>query len=429
MCIVSCKFTILSVLGTRNKFQYFILLSPFTTFACTNNICMYMEKYNFDEIIDRRGTDCVKWDGMKEHWGTDSLEAMWVADMDFRTPPFIIESIRKRLEHEVLGYTMPHPRWGEAITGWLGRRHGWKVDEDKLLFLPGLVRGLAYVVHCFTSPGDRVMVMDPVYHPFFLVTRNTGREAVFHRLDIRDGRFEIDFDRFERDVQGCRLFVLSNPHNPGGRVWSADELERMAEICHRSGTLVVSDEIHADMTLPGYLHTVFATVSDAARDNSLVLMSPSKAFNMPGLASSYAVICNDGLRKRFAEYMEAGEFDSGHMFAYAPVVAAYEQGEEWLRQMLEYVQGNIDYVQSYLREHIPSIGMMRPEASFLVFLDCRGLGLTQDGIEDLFARKAGLALNSGTMFGTGGEGFMRMNVACPRSRLVEAMERLGKALH
>lgn len=387
-----------------------------------------METYNFDEYVERRHTDSVKWDGMTENWGTNDLLPMWVADMDFKTPPFILEALRKRLEHEVLGYTLPAPRWGKAITDWLQRRHQWTTDPDRLIFLPGIVRGLAYVMLCFTEPGDRVLVMDPVYHPFFLVTEQTGRKVVRTPLQIADGRFQIDFERFEQDVKGCRLFILSNPHNPGGRVWSREELQQMAAICRRNGTLVVSDEIHADMTLPGHRHTVFATVSDEARDNCLVLMSPSKAFNMPGIATSYAIVPNEKLYGRFHRFMEAGEFDSGHMFAYLPVVAAYEQGEEWLRQMLEYVQGNIDFTAGYLKQEAPGIRMMRPEASFLVFLDCRALNLSQDKLERLFAEKAGLALNSGTLFGSRGEGFMRLNVACPRAMLRQALQQLKEAL-
>lgn len=384
-------------------------------------------KYNFDEIIDRRGTESVKWDAVGERWGRNDLLPMWVADMDFRTPPFVMEALRKRLDHEVLGYTFACEAWYTSIINWVQQRYGWTVTRDMLTFTPGIVRGLAFAIHCFTEKGDKVMVMPPVYHPFFLVTEKSKREVVYSPLVLRDEQYYIDFDRFRKDVQGCKLLILSNPHNPGGRVWTPEELERIAEICYDSGTLVISDEIHADLTLPPYRHHTFALVSDKARRNSLVFMSPSKAFNMPGLASSYCLIEDSNIRRQFQEYMEAGEFDEGHLFAYLSVAAAYGNGTEWLDQAIGYIRANIDYTDEFLSRHIPAIRMIRPQASYLVFLDCRALGLDQEALVNLFVDGAHLALNDGTMFGKEGEGFMRLNVACPRSLLQEALSRLKEA--
>lgn len=385
-------------------------------------------KYNFDEIIDRKGTDSVKWDAVENRWGRNDLVPMWVADMDFRTAPFVVEALKKRLEHEVLGYTFACKEWSESIVNWLKERHGWTIRPEMLTFTPGIVRGLAFVIHCFTGKGDKVMVMPPVYHPFFLVTQKNEREVVFSPLELRDGQYYIDFDRFRKDVQGCKLLILSNPHNPGGRVWTKDELSQIAEICYESGTLVISDEIHADLTLPPYKHPTFALVSEKARMNSLVFMSPSKAFNMPGLASSYAIIENEEIRHRFHEFMEASEFCEGHMFAYISVVAAYSNGTEWLDQALAYISANIDFTEKYLKENIPALKMIRPQASYLIFLDCRELGLCQKELNRLFIEEAHLALNDGTMFGKEGEGFMRLNVACPRVMLEKALEQLRKAI-
>ncbi len=385
--------------------------------------------YNFDEVIDRRGTDSVKWDGMKNTWGRDDLTAMWVADMDFRTPPFVMDALRRRLEHEVLGYTMACKEWSASICNWLKKRHQWTVKAEELTFVPGIVRGQALALLCFTQPGDRVLVMTPVYHPFFLVTERLGRQAVRSSLDLRDGHYHIDFDRLRRDVQGCKALILCNPHNPGGRVWTVEELRQVAAICHESGTLVISDEIHADLTLPPYKHHPFATVSDEAAHNSLTFMAPSKSFNMPGLQSSYAVTQDEHIRSRFQAFMEAGEFCEGHLLAYIGCAAAYTYGEEWLAQVLDYIKGNIDFTEHYLKEHIPAIGMIRPQASYLVFLDCRALGLKQEALERLFADKAGLALNTGTMFGKEGEGFMRLNVGCPRSQLERALRQLEVAVN
>ena len=386
-------------------------------------------KYDFDTPIERRGTDCFKWDGMVNVWGTNELLPMWVADMDFRTPPFVMEALRHRMEHEVLGYTMECPEWRPAITDWLQRRHGWQVKPEQLTFIPGIVRGQAYALLCFTSPGDKVMVMSPVYHPFFRVTQQLKREVVFSSLDLRDGRYCIDFDRFAHDVQGCKVLILCNPHNPGGRVWTPDELRQIADICQEAGVMVISDEIHADLTLPPHRHTPFATVSPAAAAISLTFMAPSKAFNMPGLASSYAIIFNEEMHRRFHEFMEAGEFCEGHMFAYIGTVAAYREGAEWLDQMLAYIQGNTDYTEQFLRERIPSIGMIRPQASYLIYMDCRRLNLSQEELVRLFTDKARLALNDGTMFGKEGTGFMRLNVGCPRTQLQQALEQLEQAVN
>ena len=384
-------------------------------------------KYNFDEIIERRGTNSVKWDGVKNIWGRDDLLPMWVADMDFRTPPFVMDALRKRLEHEVLGYTFACEEWYNSICTWLHDRHQLDISREMLTFVPGIVRGQAFALQCFTNPGDKVMVMTPVYHPFFLVTERMGREVVYSPLELQDGQYHINFERFRKDLQGCKVLILCNPHNPGGRVWTAEELKEIAAICYNIGTFVISDEIHADLTLPPYKHSTFALVSDKARRNSLVFMSPSKAFNMPGLASSYCIIEDSRIRHRFQEYMEAGELSEGHLFAYLSVAAAYSNGTEWLDQAIAYIQANIDFTDEYLRAYIPAIRMIRPQASYLIFLDCRDLGLAQKELVGLFVDGAHLALNDGTTFGKEGEGFMRLNVACPRSVLEKALGQLREA--
>lgn len=271
------------------------------------------------------------------------------------------------------------------------------------------------------------MVMPPVYHPFFLVTEHNHREVVYSPLLLKDGQYQIDFERFRADVKGCKMLILSNPHNPGGRVWTREELAEIAEICFDNQVLVISDEIHADLTLPGYTHPTFALVSEKARRNSLVFMSPSKAFNMPGLASSYCIIEDEAIRHRFQTYMEASEFSEGHLFAYLGVAAAYSNGTEWLDQALEYIQENIDFTDEYLKTHIPAIRMIRPQASYLIFLDCRGMGVSQKELVDFFVDGAHLALNDGAMFGKEGEGFMRLNVACPRSVLRQALDQIKEA--
>ena len=385
-------------------------------------------KYDFDEIITRKGTDCVKYDAVEELWGRDDLLPMWVADMDFRTPGFVTDAIRQQLEQGVLGYTLPCQRWYDSIIKWVEKRHHMTVRQEEIGFIPGIVRGIAFALNCFTQPGDKVMVQPPVYHPFFLVSERNHRQVVYSPLSIHDQQVHIDFQRFEKDIKGCKLFILCNPHNPGGRVWEVEELQKVADICQKNGTLVVSDEIHADLTLPRYKHHSFSSVSEAARMNSITFMAPSKAFNMPGLSSSYSLIFNPEIRERFNIFMEASELSMGNMFAYSACAAAYEQGEDWLNQMLAYVQDNIDFTEQFLKDYIPAISMLKPQASYLIFLDCRKMGLSQEELVNLFVDKAYLALNDGTMFGKEGKGFMRLNVGCPRSVLEKALQQLKEAV-
>ena len=333
-----------------------------------------------------------------------------------------MEALRRRMEHEVIGYTVRTPQWASSIVAWQQSRYGWQIQPEWLNFVPGIVPGIAFVISCFTEPGDAILIQPPVYHPYIHVPTNLGRTLRRNRLDLVDGQYQIDFERFERDVRGCKLFLLCHPHNPGGRVWSEEELRRIAEICHREGVIVVSDEIHADLTLPPYQHVPFAKVSAEAAECSITLMSPSKAFNMAGLTSSYSIISNEALRERFHRHLEHSELNLGHVFAFISVAAAYSHGTEWLDQMLAYVQGNIDYMEQYLATSLPQVGMIRPQASYLVFLDFRKLGLAQAELNTLIVDKARLALNDGAMFE--GEGFMRLNAASPRSVIEEAMRRL-----
>lgn len=385
-----------------------------------------MKKYNFDEILDRRNSDCLKYGVLQARWGRTDLLPLWVADMDFRTPDFIIEALRKRLEHEVLGYTASDPRWRPAIVKWLSEQQGWQVEEQELTFIPGIVRGIAFVLQAFTAPGDRVAVMNPVYHPFFLVTEHNGRQVVRHRLvlDPAIHQYIIDFEQLDRDLEQVKVLVLSNPHNPGGRVWTADELRRIAQLAEKHGTLVISDEIHADLTLAPYRHTPYATVSESARQNSITFGAPSKAFNTPGIVSSYSVIGNAQIRRQFNAYLAASELDEGNMFSQLTTVVAYSEGTDWLRQVKEYIAANVDYVIRWFAENLPQIRPIRPQASYLIYLDCHGLGLTHAEVLDLFIDKAHLALDDGRKFGSEGDQFMRLNVATPRAVLEQALNQL-----
>ncbi len=383
--------------------------------------------FDFDEIIERKNTDCLKYDNMNVVFGVSDAMPMWIADMDFRTPPFVLETLRKRLEHEVLGYTFCSPKWRPAIIDWVGRRYAWEVEEHEIGFVGGIVPAISFAIQCFTAPGDKVLIQPPVYHPYFHLVKNLGRELVCSPLVNEDGVFNIDFEDFENKVKGCKMFLLCNPHNPGGRVWAPAELRRIADICASNGVLVVSDEIHCDMVLTGYKHTVFASVSEVAEQNSITFMAASKTFNIAGLKSSYHIIKNEKLRARYNEFLSFSELDCAHMFATQAVATAYNEGEEWLAQMLKYVEGNIAFVEEYIKNNLPRFGMMRPQASYMVFLDARALGLTQKELVDFFLKEAKVAMNDGSTFGAEGTGFMRMNIACPRATLQKALDRIKGA--
>ena len=384
-------------------------------------------KYNFDEIITRTGSDCVKYDGAENIFGTNDLIPMWVADMDFRTPQCVVDVIRKRVEHSLYGYTFLSPKWRPSIVNWVGRRYGWKVEEEEIGFVGGIVPALAFAIQCFTEKGDKVLIQPPVYHPYYNVTNDLERTVVTNALQLVDGQYKIDFDDFENKAKDCKMFLLCSPHNPGGRVWNREELERIADICAKYNVLVISDEIHCDMMLKGYKHIPYATVSTAAEQNCITLMAASKTFNIAGLKSSYHIIKNKELRDRYCEYLRKSEQDFAPLFATEPVAAAYDEGEEWLTQMMVYVEENINYVQQYIEEHLPKLSMIRPQASYLIFIDARRLDLTNSDLVDFFVKEAKVGMNDGAMFGEGGEGFMRMNVGCPRSIVEKAMKQIKEA--
>ncbi len=388
-----------------------------------------MKQYNFDEIIDRHDTNSVKYDNLKELCGREDVLPLWVADMDFRTPDFIIAALRRRLEHEVLGYTFGSDAYYNSIIEWVRYKHNWAIRREWLSYIPGIVKGIGFVLQCFTRPGDKVIIQPPVYHPFRIVPESMGREVVHNPLRIVDGVYEMDFEHLESVIDNrCKVLILCNPHNPGGVVWKKETLVKLAEICSRHNLLVVSDEIHSEMAYPQFTHHPFATVSGEAARCSITFMAPSKTFNIAGIVTSYSIVPDEGLRKTFYDFLAAGELGDGTIFAYTATEAAYTYGAEWLQQMRMYVMGNVRFVDDFLKRELPAIKAYLPQASFLVWLDCRGLGLSQEELVSLFVDKAGLLLNDGSMFGPGGEGHMRLNVGCPRSVLASALEALKKAV-
>ncbi len=386
--------------------------------------------YNFDEIIDRNQTGSVKLERCKALFGTNDLLPLWVADMDFRTPDFILNAISERLKHPILGYTLPPADFYPLMLQWITEHHNWNIKREWIGFLPGIVPGLAFAVQSLTEVGDEIIVQPPVYYPFFHVIENNHRTLVYNQLKEEDGKFVMDFDDLEKKfTTKTKLFILCNPHNPGGRVWTKEELLKFIAICQKHGVIIISDEIHADMVLPGQTpHTPLASVSEWAENNTVTFMAPTKVFNMPGLVSSGYIIANAELRTKFATFLEASEMNSGNIFAYIGAVAAYQHGEAWRCEMLEYVQKNIDYIADFLKNNIPQIVPMIPEASFLVWIDCEKLGMETDELHKFFSFQAKIGLNKGTVFGPGGEYHLRLNVACSRLILEKAMAQLKAAV-
>lgn len=380
-------------------------------------------QYNFDKPINRWNTDSIKYDSPYITKGVDDFIPLWVADMDFQTPKPVLDSISQKLAHGVLGYGLIPDTWYEAIIHWVNQRFNLTVTREELIFTPGIVRGIAFVIQCFTAPSDNVMVMSPVYSPFFEVTQSNNRNVVFHSLKLENEVMSIDFDQFEKDIQGCKLLILCNPHNPGGRVWTQEELAKIAQICDHNQVFVISDEIHADLTLRGNHHVPYFKSSPLAAKHGITFMSPSKAFNMAGLSSSYAIIKNKEILAQYKEFVNALHVGSGNVFAYQALVSAYEECGEWLNGVLGYIEDNITLLTRFIDEKLPLIKYIKPQASFLVFLDCRALNLSDEKL-DAFFREAGLVLNTGISYGKEGSGFMRINVGCTKETLSKALHQL-----
>ena len=389
-----------------------------------------MAKYDFDRIIPRRGSGALKTDALQERFGKDGLLPMWVADMDFETPSFIVDALRQRLEHPIFGYTIEPADYWPTVMQWIESHHGWKIEKDWITYIPGIVKGIGMVINAFVAPDEKVIIQPPVYHPFRLVPQGNHREVVYNPLkENPDGSYSMDFENLSQVCDSkCRLLILSNPHNPAGICWDSETLARLGTFCRERGIIVVSDEIHCDMALFGNRHIPFASASEDAAKCSITFGSPSKTFNIAGIVSSYAIVPDKSLRDKFFGYLRANEYNDAPIFSPIATIAAFREGEQWRREMIEYVEGNIETVISFCKDKMPGIKPLRPQASFLIWLDCRDLGLNHSELVSLFVDKAGLALNDGEMFGPQGRGFMRMNIGCPRSTVLEALERLHKAL-
>jgi len=385
--------------------------------------------YNFDEAPDRENTDCLKWDKREEVFGKADVIPMWIADMDFPTPPFIIEALRERLDHEILGYSYRPDSYFESFIRWVSDLYGWEIRRGWIEFSPGVVPALNMCTIAYTSPGDEIIIQPPVYPPFFGAVNDHGRKLVFNPLAETEAGWVMDFEGLRRAITPrSRMLILSNPHNPVGRAWTGDELSELAEICHEKGIIILSDEIHSDLTLPGVKHVPLASVSEKAASITVTCMAPSKTFNLAGLTTSSMIISDPLLMEKFRGTLVGLHVHLGNIFGNVAAEAAYTHGREWLGQMIRYVESNINLVMDFCRERLPQIRPVRPEATYMIWLDCRAMGLSGTELNQFFVEHAGVGMNEGSRFGPGGEGFMRMNLACPRATVLRALEQIETAI-
>ena len=382
-------------------------------------------KYDFDEIIPRRGTNSVKWDLATD----ERVLPMWVADMDFRTAPPVLDALERRLRHGVFGYTKVPDAYFEAVKGWFGKRHGFRIENEWILPTTGVIPALSVILKALTEPGDKVILQTPVYNCFFAVLERTGRQPLANPLIDEGGAYRMDFEDLERKAADpqAKLIFLCNPHNPVGRVWTKEELLRLGDICERYGVIVVSDEIHADFVFEGS-HQVLAGLKESYRKFVVTCTAPSKTFNLAGLQVSNIFIPDDALRRKFEQAVAASGYSQLNTMGLVACEAAYRYGEEWYDAVKAYIRENLAYAQHFLEEQIPQVKAVKPEGTYLLWVDFRSLGLSGKELEDLIVKKAGLWLDSGDIFGAAGRGFERINVACPRSVLTEALERLACAV-
>jgi len=387
-----------------------------------------MKKYNFNEIIPREGTNCIKYDAREWLFKTNDVLPLWVADTDFRTPDFIAEAIKKRAEHEIYGYTFKPDSYFDAVIGWMKRRHNWTIEKEWISSSPGVVAGLTLAIETFSKPGDGVIVQPPVYFPFFESVKGTKRKMVENPLKIENSRYTLDFEDLRSKIdKNTRLLLLCNPQNPGGMVWTQNELEKLAEICLENNIIVISDEIHSDLVFTGNRHIPFATLSEETAKNSVICMAPSKTFNVAGLASSLVIIPDKTKKARYERALNVGHLGMGNIFGSVALEAAYSNGDKWLNQLLDYLWENYLFLENFITKNLPKVKVMKPEATYLIWLDFREYGMNDEELMQFTVEKAKVGLNNGGRFGTGGDGWLRLNIGCPRSVLEEGLNRLKEA--
>ena len=385
-----------------------------------------IDRSYFDEITDRRGTGAIKYE--KPPAGDpEKVVPMWVADMDLKTAPCVIEALEKTASQGIYGYTDWGDEYKEAVCGWYQRRMGWKVDPDWIIPVSGVIYGASVAIRALTEEGDGIIINQPVYHPFPNLVKNNGRTLLVSELVLKDGRYEIDFDDFEKKASKAKAFLFCSPHNPCGRVWRKDELEKIAAICQEKDLYVISDEIHSDFVYTGSTHTPFASLSDEVSMRTVTCVSPTKTFNIAGIEAANIIAEDKEIRRRIsAECMRSGSIGQ-NLFGSAAVMAAYKGGDQWTDEMVAYLEGNAEEVKRFA-DNTPGIELIHPEGTYLLWLDCRGLGMDGKTLQEFFLTRADVWLHDGSIFGAGGEGFLRMNIACPRKVLTEVLDMMHDAV-
>lgn len=385
---------------------------------------------NFDEIIERWNTDSIKYDFAAHRGLPEDVLPLWVADMDFRTPPCVIEALVDKSRHGIFGYSESREDYFEVLESWFRRRFGWQIQPEWLIKTPGMVFAICMAIRALTSEGDAVLIQQPVYYPFASSVTGNGRKLEVNELVCENGRYHIDFEDFERKItqRSVKMFILCSPHNPVGRVWTREELIRMGDICLKHGVTVVADEIHADFVYPGHTHAVFANLKPEFADITVTCTAPTKTFNLAGLQISNIFVFNQRMRRRIQQEISCAGYSQVNVMGMVACKAAYAHGEEWLEELKAYLKGNLDFVRGFFSKRIPEIRLVEPEGTYLVWLDCRALGLNDKALDELVIQRAKLWLDGGHMFGQGGSGFQRINIACPRQLLEQAMERLAAAV-
>lgn len=381
-------------------------------------------KYNFDEIIPRRGTDSLKWDGCDD----PEMLPMWIADMDFKAAPCIIEALKKRVEHGVFGYTKVPDSYYESVSNWFSRRHGWKISKEQIIYTIGVVPAVCAIVKSVSKPGDKILLQTPAYNCFFPAIRNNDCEILCSPLKAVGNTFEMDYEDIDRKLADpmVKAMVLCNPHNPVGRVWSREELIKVGELCLKHNVLLVSDEIHCEVVMPGYKYTPFASISEEFAQHSVSCVSPSKGFNMGGIQIANIVSANKDILAKINDAVHRNEVCSVADFGVVALQAAYNEGEDYLDQLIDYLHENYEFCKKYCEKNLPQFPLTKLEGTYLVWMNCKALGMTSEQFSDRLCKEAKLWLNAGTMYGEAGEGFMRWNIACPRSVLADGLERFRK---
>jgi len=380
--------------------------------------------YNFDQIVNRDHTDNVKYDLREAYFGKSDVLPMWVADMDFETPDFIRNAVINRAKHPIYGYSFRPETYFASIIQWVGRRHHWKLEKDWILFSPGIVPALNMATLTYTKAGDGILVQPPVYFPFFSAVTNHNRKLIENQLVYHDGKYTIDFDDFEQKAKDARMFFLSNPHNPVGRLWTDNELQTMGEICVKNDVIIIADEIHCDLILPGFKYTPMASLSKEISCKTITCIAPSKTFNIAGMSTSSLIIEDETLRKKFVRTIENVHVGSGNLFGNVASVAAYTHGDQWLDELLKYISNNFKLLGDFIENEIPKLQLIKAEATYLAWIDFNKTGLTDEEIKQKLINEAKLGLSPGSVFGRGGEGFQRMNLATPQTNMLTALDRL-----